>query len=157
MKNPHLDDFCQFWIDNFRSDVPRLPKKPNDLSITEQEILRSHNKGKLYQNLFKTDVDSGMLPADLEQRVRKGLLWMEDRDRLRKFGYEHEAQKIDDALVQHQQQRIEEEIAASKQRQEAQRKKQEEFANKPLGERMMSEPLSMGQIIDNRMKYHGKV
>ena len=52
---------------------------------------------------------------------------------------------------------MQKEIEESRARQEEARKRQEAFQNMSLGERMMSEPLSMGQIINNRMKYHGKV
>ena len=86
MRNHNLEEFNQFWTANFKNDVPPLPKKPSDLSITEQEIMRSESP-KLYQNLFKTSVDSGQLPADLEMRSRNSNLWVEDADRLRKFGY----------------------------------------------------------------------
>jgi len=156
MRNHNLEQFNQFWIDNFKTEVPPLPKKPNELSITQQEVMRSESP-QLYQNLFKTSVDSGQLPADLEMRIRNSNLWVEDADRLRKFGYEYEARRIEDAKAEFDKQQMEKKIAESRARQEAQQKKQEEFANKSLGERMMSEPLSMGQIIDNRMKYHGKV
>ena len=157
MNNPHLETFVQFWEMNFNSPIPPLPKKPSDLSITQREQLRIFDGGRLYQNLFSVKPESGKLPANLENNIRKGLVFGEHKDLYREFGYEYQAQQIEEAEQQYQQAKIENEIAESRARQEAQQKKQEEFANKSLGERMMSEPLSMGQIIDNRMKYHGKV
>jgi len=157
MNNPHLETFVQFWEMNFNSPIPPLPKNPSDLSITQREQLRIFDGGRLYQNLFSVKPESGKLPANLESNIRKGLVFGEHKDLYREFGYEYQAQQIEEAEQQYQQAKIEKEIAESKARQEAQQKKQEEFANKSLGERMMSEPLSMGQIIDNRMKYHGKV
>ena len=157
MNNPHLETFVQFWEMNFNSPIPPLPKNPSDLSITQREQLRIFDGGRLYQNLFSVKPESGKLPANLENNIRKGLVFGEHKDLYREFGYEYQAQQIEEAEQQYQQAKIEKEIAESKARQEAQQKKQEEFANKSLGERMMSEPLSMGQIIDNRMKYHGKV
>ena len=83
MKHPHLEAFNQFWIDNSREEVPPMPKKPSDMNITMQEKMRMKNP-ELYQNLFKVGLDSGMLPADLEVRLRNNALWVEDVDRLRK-------------------------------------------------------------------------
>ena len=83
MKHPHLEAFNQFWIDNSREEVPPMPKKPNDMNITMQEKMRMKNP-ELYQNLFKVGLDSGMLPADLEVRVRNNALWVEDVDLLSK-------------------------------------------------------------------------
>ena len=122
MRNHNLEEFNQFWTANFKNEVPPLPKKPNDLSITEQEIMRSESP-KLYQNLFKTSVDSGQLPADLEMRIRNSNLWVEDADRLRKFGYEYEAQKIETAKAQFENEQLEKKIAESQARQEEQQKK----------------------------------
>lgn len=156
-QNLHLDAFCQFWFDNFNSPIPPLPSKPSDLSITQLELLRLYDGGKLYQNLFSTKPDSGKLPADLENNIRKGLVWAEHKDLYRQHGYEFQAQEIERAQAELENKKIEAEIEASRQRQEAQRKAQQEFANKPLGARLMSEPLSQEQIINNQMKYHGHI
>ena len=156
-QNLHLDAFCQFWFDNFNSPIPPLPSKPSDLSITQLELLRLYDGGKLYQNLFSTKPDSGKLPADLENNIRKGLVWAEHKDLYRQHGYEFQAQEIERAQAELENKKIEAEIEASRQRQEAQRKAQQEFANKPLGARLMSEPLTQEQIINNQMKYHGHI
>ena len=156
-QNLHLDAFCQFWFDNFNSPIPPLPSKPSDLSVTQLELLRLYDGGKLYQNLFSTKPDSGKLPADLENNIRKGLVWAEHKDLYRQHGYEFQAQEIERAQAELENKKIEAEIEASRQRQEAQRKAQQEFANKPLGARLMSEPLSQEQIINNQMKYHGHI
>ena len=156
-QNLHLDAFCQFWFDNFNSPIPPLPSKPSDLSITQLELLRLYDGGKLYQNLFSTKPDSGKLPADLENNIRKGLVWAEHKDLYRQHGYEFQAQEIERAQAELENKKIEAEIEASRQRQEAQRKAQQEFANKPLGARLMSEPLSQEQIINNQIKYHGHI
>tara|TARA_Y100000589_G_scaffold220119_1_gene207720 strand:- start:187 stop:675 length:489 start_codon:yes stop_codon:yes gene_type:complete len=115
MQNPHLEEFNQFWIDNFRDEVPALPKKPSDLNITQQETMRS-KAPKLYQNLFRTSLDSGKLPADLELRLRKGALWVEDEERLRRFGWEHEANTIRDARVAFEKQQLDKATAESQAR-----------------------------------------
>ena len=158
MRNHNLEEFNQFWTANFKNEVPPLPKKPNDLSITEQEIMRSESP-KLYQNLFKTSVDSGQLPADLEMRIRNSNLWVEDADRLRKVGYEFEAQKIEPAKAQFENEQLEKKIAESKARQEEQQKINEQRRNMPLIQKLAleSQGQTMDQVIRNRMKYHGRV
>ena len=112
MQNPHLEEFNQFWIDNFRDEVPPLPKKPSDLNVTQQETMRSQAP-KLYQNLFRTSLDSGKLPADLELRLRKGALWVEDEERLRRFGYEYEANTIRDAKIKFEKDQLDKATAES--------------------------------------------
>ena len=114
---------------------------------------------KLYQNLFKTSVDSGQLPADLEMRIRNSNLWVEDADRLRKFGYEFEAQKIETAKAQFENEQLEKKIAESKARQEEQQKVNEQRRNMPLIQKLAleSQGQTMDQVIRNRMKYHGRI
>ena len=158
MRNHNLEEFNQFWTSNFKNDVPPLPRKPNDLSITEQEIMRSESP-KLYQNLFMTSVDSGQLPADLEMRIRNSNLWVEDADRLRKFGYEFEARKIEEAKAKFENEQMEKKIAESQARQEEQRKINEQRRNMPLIQKLAleSQGQSMDQVIRARMKYHGRI
>ena len=152
MKNPHLEEFNQFWIDNSREEVPPMPKKASDMSITMQEKMRMTNP-KLYQNLFKVGLDSGMLPADLEVRLRNNALWVEDVDRLRKYGWEFESQRIEKAKAEYENQKMLKEIEASKERQKVAEQKREQWNNMNLLERMAAEPLSQDQILQNRKRY----
>ena len=152
MKNPNLETFNQFWIDNSSEEVPPMPKKASDMSITMQEKMRMTNP-KLYQNLFKVDLDSGMLPADLEMRLRNNALWVEDADRLRKYGWEFESQRIEQAREQYKQEKMLKEIEESKQRQKVAEQKREAWKNMNLMERMAAEPLTQDQILRNRKRY----
>ena len=152
MKHPHLEAFNQFWIDNSSEEVPPMPKKASDMSITMQEKMRMTNP-KLYQNLFKVDLDSGMLPADLEMRLRNNSLWVEDADRLRKYGWELESQRIEQAKEQYTQEKLLKEIEESKQRQNVAEQKREAWQNMNLMERMAAEPLTQDQILRNRKRY----
>ena len=152
MKNPNLESFNQFWIDNSSEEVPPMPKKASDMSITMQEKMRITNP-KLYQNLFKVDLDSGMLPADLEMRLRNNSLWVEDADRLRKYGWEYESQRIEQAKEQYKQEKMLKEIEESKQRQKVAEQKREAWKNMNLMERMAAEPLTQDQILRNRKRY----
>ena len=140
MQNPHLEQFNQFWIDNFREDVPPLPKKPNDLTITQQETMRVQAP-KLYQNLFRTSLDSGMLPADLELRLRRNTVWVEDEDRLRKYGWEHEANQIRDARVAFEKQQLDKATAESAARVAKREKELEAYRNMdPIAKLAMNPP-----------------
>ena len=159
MASLHLDAFCQFWFDNFNSPIPPLPTKPSDLSVTQLELLRIHDGGRLYQNLFSIKPDSGKLPADLENNIRKGLVWAEHKDLYRKHGYEYEAQEIEKAEAAMQKQKIESEIAEMEKRNAERQKVNEARANMSLMEKMAleSQGQTMDQVIRNRMKYHGRV
>ena len=152
MKNPNLESFNQFWIDNSSEEVPPMPKKASDMSITMQEKMRMTNP-KLYQNLFKVDLDSGMLPADLEMRLRNNAVWVEDADRLRKYGWEFESQRIEKAKAEYENEKMLKEIEESKKRQAVQQQKREQWNNMNLLERMAAEPLSQDQILQNRKRY----
>ena len=152
MKNPNLETFNQFWIDNSSEEVPPMPKKASDMSITMQEKMRMTNP-KLYQNLFKVDLDSGMLPADLEMRLRNNSLWVEDSDMLRKYGWEFESQRIEQAKEQYKQEKMLKEIEESKERQKVAEQKREAWKNMNLMERMAAEPLTQDQILRNRQRY----
>ena len=152
MKHPHLEAFNQFWIDNSSEEVPPMPKKASDMSITMQEKMRMTNP-ELYQNLFKVGLDSGMLPADLEMRLRNNAVWVEDADRLRKFGWEFECQRIEKAKAEYENEKMLKEIEASKERQKVAEQKREQWSNMNLLERMAAEPLSQDQILQNRKRY----
>ena len=70
-----------------------------------QEKMRMKNP-ELYQNLFKVGLDSGMLPADLEVRLRNNALWVEDVDQVRKYGWEFESQRIEKAKAEYENQKM---------------------------------------------------
>ena len=144
-QNLHLDAFCQFWFDNFNSPIPPLPSKPSDLSITQLELLRLYDGGKLYQNLFSTKPDSGKLPADLENNIRKGLVGPSIRICTGSMGTNFRLQEIERAKLNLKIQKIESEIEASGRNvSEAERKA---ARSKYVLWRRWLEPLSQGQII----------
>ena len=153
MRNPNLDEFVKFWLANFESEVPKIPTNPNELTITAQEKMREWKNGALYQNLFKTSLDSNELPADLQLRLEQNALWVEDMQRLRDHGWEAEAQKIEQAKQKFEQQKFEKEIAESQERQKQQQARVERWKNMNLLERMAAEPLTQDQILRNRKTY----
>tara|TARA_B100001057_G_scaffold434799_1_gene464706 strand:+ start:544 stop:1032 length:489 start_codon:yes stop_codon:yes gene_type:complete len=161
MNNLHLDSFIQFWQSNYSSPIPPLPQKQSDLNVTQLEQLRIYDGGKLFQNLFAVRPDSKgrRLPADLENNIRKGLVFHEHENLYREYGYEHTAQQIGKAREQVEKDRINKEIAEMEKRNAEREKLNEVRKNMPLMEKLALE--SQGQTMDDviraRMRYHGKV
>ena len=151
-QNLHLDDFCQFWFDNFNTPIPPLPQQPSDLTLTQLEQLRMYDGGKLYQNLFRV-TDPKKLPADLARNISKGLVDFKHKDLYRQHGWEYQAQQIEKSEVEAQNILLEKEIEASKERQKIAQQKREQWNNMSLLERMAAEPLSQDQILQNRKRY----
>ena len=157
MKHPLLDR----WVRVLMSIDPK-GKVPNintattkNMSVTTLEKLKIADP-ELYQSIFATPIEE-VEDGRIQKHLYDQSFWTDDEEGLRENGYEHFANQIRDEKIRYEQDKINKEIEASRQRQEAQRKRQEAFSNMSLGERMAQEPLSMGQIINNRMKYHGKV
>ena len=151
-QNLHLDDFCQFWFDNFNTPIPPLPQQPSDLTLTQLEQLRMYDGGKLYQNLFRV-TDPKKLPADLARNISKGLVDFKHKDLYRQHGWEFQAQQIEKSEVEAQNILLQKEIEASKERQKVAEQKREQWNNMNLLERMAAEPLSQDQILQNRKRY----
>ena len=158
MNELHLDSFVEFWKSNFSSPIPPLPSKPSDLTITQLEQLRIYDGGKLYQNLFKV-TDTKKLPANLARDISKGLIDYQNKDLYRKYGWEFQAQEIEKAEVEYQQQKMNKEIAEMEKRNAEQARINEQRKNMPLMEKLAleSQGQSMDSIIRARMKYHGRV
>ena len=158
MNELHLDSFVEFWKSNFNSPIPPLPSKPSDLTITQLEQLRIYDGGKLYQNLFKV-TDTKKLPANLARDISKGLIDYQNKDLYRQYGWEFQAQEIEKAEVEYQQQKMNKEIAEMEKRNAEQARINEQRKNMPLMEKLALE--SQGQTMDSviraRMKYHGRV
>tara|TARA_Y100001972_G_scaffold103389_1_gene129658 strand:- start:1071 stop:1556 length:486 start_codon:yes stop_codon:yes gene_type:complete len=154
----HLDAFCQFWEMNFSSPVPPLPKRPEDLTVTQAEQLRIFDGGKLYQNLFKV-TDPKKLPANLARDISKGLIDYQNKNLYRQFGWEHEAQRIEQAEIEYEQSKINKEIAEMEKRNAEQARVNEARKNMSFNEKLALEAQgqTMDQVIRNRMKYHGRV
>ena len=151
-QNLHLDDFCQFWFDNFNTPIPPLPQQPSDLTLTQLEQLRMYDGGKLYQNLFRV-TDPKKLPADLARNISKGLVDFKHKDLYRQHGWEFQAQEIEKSEVEAQNILLQKEIEASKERQKIAEQKRQQWNNMSLLERMAAEPLSQDQILQNRKRY----
>tara|TARA_B100001093_G_scaffold519555_1_gene609100 strand:- start:550 stop:1041 length:492 start_codon:yes stop_codon:yes gene_type:complete len=141
MQSPHLNSFIDFWNMNFNSPCPPLPRKQSDLNITELEQLRIFDGGKLFQNLFRTTLDSGKLPADLEKRLREGAMWVEDESRLREHGWENEANKILEARLKFEKDQLDKATAESAARSAKREQEMEAYRNlDPMAKLAMNPP-----------------
>jgi hypothetical protein len=152
----HLDAFCQFWEMNFNSPVPPLPQQPSDLSVTQLEQLRMYDGGKLFQNLFRV-TDPTKLPANLLRDLSKGIIDHQNKDLYKKYNYEYQYQEIEKAEQEYQNQKIEKEIAEMEKRNAETAARNEARSKLSFEERMLLEPLTQEQIINNQMKYHGRI
>ena len=157
MKHPLLDRWVRVLTSiNPGKPVPNInTASTKNMSITVLEQLRETDP-ELYQSIFAKPIEE-VEDSRLQQHLYDQKFWTEDEEALREAGYEKFANDIRNAKLKFENEKMQKEIEESRARQEEARKRQEAFQNMSLGERMMSEPLSMGQIIDNRMKYHGRV
>ncbi len=156
-KHPLLDRWVRVLLSiNPKGKVPNINTATTaNMSVTTLEKMKIADP-ELYQTVFArpiAEIDDGRL----QQHLYDNAFWIDDEEALRANGYEKFANDIRDEKVKFEQEKINKQIEESRARQEETRKRQEAYSNMSLGERMMHEPLSMGQIIDNRMKYHGKV
>ena len=157
MKHPLLDRWVRVLMSiNPKGKVPNInTATTKNMSVTTLEKLKMADP-ELYQTVFARPIEE-IEDGRLQKHLYDQAFWTDDEEGLRENGFEHFANQIRDAKLKYENDKIEKEIEASGQRQELQRQKAEAWKNMSLMERMAAEPLSMGQVIDNRMKYHGKV
>ena len=155
-RHPLLDRFVRVWMQVSKKPVPNIYKiKKTDMPITQLERMIEIDP-ELSQAIFSTPVDE-INDGQLQQHILDNSFWMEDEQKLLEHGYYNAAKTITDAKIKYEQDKMNKEIEASRKRQEAAAKERERKAKMSLGERMMSEPLTPAQIINNQMKYHGHV
>ena len=153
MQSPHLNSFIEFWTSNFSTTCPPLPQKTSDLNVTQLEQLRIYDGGKLYQNLFRTSLDSGKLPADLEKRLREGAIWVEDEKRLREHGWEFEANEIRNARIKFEKDKLDKATAESAERVAKREQELEAYRNLDPFVKLPMNPPSPESIARTRGKW----
>ena len=153
MQSPHLNSFIEFWTSNFSTPCPPLPQSPSDLNVNQLEQLRIYDGGKLYQNLFRTGLDSGKLPADLEKRLREGAIWVEDEKRLRDFGWEFEANQIRNARIKFEKDQLDKATAESAARVAKREQELEAYRNLDPFVKLAMNPPSPESIARTREKW----
>ena len=147
----HTAAFAQFWVRTFPGvPCPPVPKKLSELNMTAQMTMRAEDP-KLFQNLFAGNTST--LPADVAHRRTLGENTIADADALQAAGYQWEAdelrRKADVAEMQRMNQRIDE----SRQVQQQDAQKREQWQSMGLLERLGHQPLSSVVIAANRRKW----
>ena len=157
LRSYYAKEFARFYKSSFpNKPCKAVPASLEDLNFTEKTVLMDWENGVLYQNLFRV-TDPKVLPANLLRDEAKGIIDYQNKDLYRQYGYEHQAQRIEQAEAEYQQKKINDEIAAMKKRNAEQEARNEAKSKLTLGQRMMLEPLTQEQIINNQMKYHGHI
>ena len=107
--------------------VNKLPKKGDKIDIAYELAMKELNPA-LYQNITSPDPDN--LPADVAQRYKQGLMWIDDLKAYEDCGFTGTARTIKDAIAEAQNQKIINETRAMKERND---KHDEYMRNKPKG------------------------
>ena len=159
MKHPLLDR----WVRVLSSINPGKPI-PNintvsraNMSVTLQERLRDIDP-ELFQAIFATPIEE-IEDSRLQQHLYDQAFWTDDEAQLRQYGYEKFANTIRDEKIKYENDKIEKEIEASRQRQELQRQERERKAGMSLMDRMHEESKKQttADVINNQLRYHGRI
>ena len=130
--------------------INKLPKKGDKLDLAYEIAMKEINPA-LYQNLMSPSPDD--LPADVSQRYKQGLMWIDDLKAYEDNGFTGTAKQIRDAIAEAQTQKMINETKAMKERNDA---REEAMRNKPKGMQYMP-PLPEEQVIHyrNQVGYTG--
>ena len=119
--------------------TPPMPSRPEDLSLSVQLALRE-NSPSVWQAMFGGH--GAPLPADVAMRMAKGEIYPEDASALRASNYDAWAAVAD----QHRESILERAREATREREKAihqeQVKRQQQWAEMSLLERMSASPVS---------------
>ena len=119
--------------------TPAMPSKPEDLSFSTQLAIREKNP-RLWQAMFGGH--GAPLPADVAMRMAKGEIYPEDASALRASNYDDWAAVAD----QHRESILERTRQATREREKAihqeQLKRQREWSEMSLVQRMAANPVS---------------
>ena len=130
--------------------VNKLPKKGDKIDLAYEIAMKTINPA-LYQNLMSPSPDD--LPADVSQRYKQGLMWIDDLKAYEDNGFTGTAKNIRDAIAEAQTQKIVSETKAMKERND---KHAQDMLDKPKGMQYMP-PLPQEQVIHyrNQIGYTG--
>ena len=119
--------------------TPAMPSRPEDLGLSVQLAIRENNP-RLWQAMFGGH--GAPLPADIAMRMAKGDIYPEDASALRASNYDEWAAVAD----QHRESILERARQATREREKAihqeQVKRQQQWAEMSLLERMSASPVS---------------
>ena len=143
---------------NPKGKVPNIhTASTKNMSVTTLEKLKMADP-ELYQTVFARPIEE-IEDGRLQKHLYDQAFWTDDEEGLRENGYEHFANNIRDEKVKFEQEKINKQIEESKKRQALQEKERERRANMSLIERLHEESKSQtpADIINNQLKYHGRV
>ena len=159
MKHPLLDR----WVRVLMSIDPK-GKVPNintattrNMSVTTLEKLKMADP-ELYQTVFATPIEE-IEDGRLQQHLYDQKFWTDDEDQLRRYGYVKFADDIRAEKIRFENEKLEKEIEASRKRQALQEQERKRWESMSLLERMHEESKTQtpADIINNQIKYHGRV
>ncbi|MBP84144.1 MAG: hypothetical protein CMO61_09910 [Verrucomicrobiales bacterium] len=148
-------DHLQAFVSTYQSlflgeEVPAMPTKPEDLSMTISLAMRERNTG-LWQNMFGGH--GAPLPADVQQRLLTGKVNPEDASALRAAhmdAYAAEADKTRESIIERSREATR---AREKAQYEAERARHQQFNEASLLERLAASPLSDQAIAQARAQW----
>ena len=121
------------------TSTPAMPSKPEDLDLSVQLAIRDQNP-RLWQSMFGGH--GAPLPADVAMRMAKGEIYPEDASALRASNYDEWAAVAD----HHRESILERARQATREREKAihqeQLKRQREWSEMSLLQRMAANPVS---------------
>ena len=136
----HTAAYATFWANTFPGvPCPAVPKKLGDLNLTARMTMQTEDPA-LYQNLFAGDTST--LPADVRNRRNLGQNTPADADALEACGLQWEAEELRRRAQIAETQLVDQRIDESRQLQEIQRRKREQWQSMNLLERMAASPVS---------------
>ena len=134
MENLHLAAWVDFYQSVFgASEVPPMPKSPNELPMTVKMALENWDEGKLNQNLFGNAGQGVGLPADVQLRLQNNALLPEDEGALRKANLTFYAEQCAQARDRIQSVAMEKQARLSEERAKAAQAEYKAFQDIPLG------------------------
>ena len=128
-----------------------------NMSVTTLEKLKMADP-ELYQNVFATPIEE-IEDGRLQQHLYDQKFWTDDEDALRENGYVKFADDIRAEKIRFENEKLEKEIEASRKRQALQEQERKRWESMSLLERMHEESKTQtpADIINNQIKYHGRV
>lgn len=151
--NGYDQQFADWWAREFPGQsCPPTPRTEQEITMTAHAALRSTNPA-LFTALFGGKREGVRLGADVSARMASGNLQPQDAGQLRAAGYETLALQCERQGQAQEDQRLAEQMAASKAVYEAEMQRSAQWAEMSLLERMLSQPINPAVAARNRAKW----
>ena len=151
--NGYDQQFADWWAREFPGQsCPPTPRSEQEITLTAHAAMRSSNP-QLFTALFGGKREGVRLGADVSARMASGNLQPQDAGQLRAAGYETLALQCERQGQAQEDQRLAEQMAASKAVYEAEMQRSAQWAEMSLLERMLSQPINPAVAARNRAKW----